>query len=59
MAGDVRHYGTRDERFVTPEGRATGAGRLAQDGERLLSTYGISYRRRRSAIPIQERELAL
>lgn len=35
------------------------AGRLDQDGERLLYTYGASYRRRKSAIPIYEPELPL
>ncbi|TVS19132.1 MAG: type II toxin-antitoxin system HipA family toxin [Gammaproteobacteria bacterium] len=35
------------------------AGRLTQDGERLLFTYGTSYRRRKSAIPIYEPELPL
>ncbi|MGD9478629.1 type II toxin-antitoxin system HipA family toxin [Shinella sp. G-2] len=35
------------------------AGRLDQDGERLLYTYGASYRRRTSAIPIYEPELPL
>lgn len=35
------------------------AGRLDQDGERLLYTYGASYRRRGSAIPIYEPELPL
>ncbi|WP_246050820.1 type II toxin-antitoxin system HipA family toxin [Asticcacaulis tiandongensis] len=35
------------------------AGRLDQDGERLLFTYGASYRRRKSAIPIYEPELPL
>jgi serine/threonine-protein kinase HipA len=35
------------------------AGRLDQDGERLLYTYGASYRRRQSAIPIYEPELPL
>lgn len=35
------------------------AGRLDQDGERLLFTYGASYRRRKSAIPIYESELPL
>lgn len=34
-------------------------GRLDQDGERLLFTYGASYRRRKSAIPIYEPELPL
>ncbi|MDY0885402.1 type II toxin-antitoxin system HipA family toxin [Dongia soli] len=35
------------------------AGRLVQDGDRLLFTYGASYRRRKYAIPIYEPELAL
>lgn len=35
------------------------AGRLDQDGERLLYTYGASYRRRKDAIPIYEPELPL
>jgi serine/threonine-protein kinase HipA len=35
------------------------AGRLDRDGERLLYTYGASYRRRKSAIPIYEPELPL
>lgn len=35
------------------------AGRLDQDGERLLFTYGASYRRRKSAIPIYKPELPL
>lgn len=35
------------------------AGRLDQDGERLLFTYGASYRRRRSAISLYEPELPL
>ena len=35
------------------------AGRLDQDGERLLFTYGASYRRRKNAIPIYEPELPL
>lgn len=35
------------------------AGRLDQVGERLLFTYGASYRRRKSAIPIYEPELPL
>ena len=35
------------------------AGRLDQDGERLLFTYGASYRRRKSAIPLYEPELPL
>ncbi len=35
------------------------AGRLDQDGERLTYTYGASYRRRKSAIPIFEPELPL
>ncbi|MEA3537179.1 type II toxin-antitoxin system HipA family toxin [Rhizobium sp. CC-YZS058] len=35
------------------------AARLDQDGERLLFTYGASYRRRKSAIPIYEPELPL
>ncbi|MEO3388860.1 HipA domain-containing protein [Mesorhizobium sp. CAU 1741] len=35
------------------------AGRLDPDGERLLYTYGASYRRRKSAIPIYEPELPL
>ncbi|GAA5658477.1 hypothetical protein Brsp06_04861 [Brucella sp. NBRC 13694] len=35
------------------------AGRLDQDGERLLFTYGTSYRRRRSAISLYEPELPL
>ncbi|MEY9772953.1 type II toxin-antitoxin system HipA family toxin [Sinorhizobium fredii] len=33
------------------------AGRLDQDGERLLFTYGASYRRRKNAISIYEPEL--
>jgi len=33
------------------------AGRLDQDGERLLFTYGASYRRRKSAISLYEPEL--
>ncbi len=35
------------------------AGRLDQDGERMLFTYGASYRRRQQAIPIYEPELPL
>jgi serine/threonine-protein kinase HipA len=35
------------------------AGRLDQDGERLLFTYGASYRRRKNAISIYEPELPL
>ena len=35
------------------------AGRLVQDGERLLFTYGASYRGREQAIPIYEPELPL
>lgn len=35
------------------------AGRLVQDGERLLFTYGASYRRRDNAISIYEPELPL
>ncbi|MDK4735933.1 MULTISPECIES: type II toxin-antitoxin system HipA family toxin [unclassified Rhizobium] len=35
------------------------AGRLDQDGERLLYTYGASYRRRNNAISIYEPELPL
>lgn len=35
------------------------AGRLDQDGGRLTYTYGASYRRRKSAIPIYEPELPL
>ncbi|MCR8726686.1 type II toxin-antitoxin system HipA family toxin [Frigidibacter sp. ROC022] len=35
------------------------AGRLDQDGDRLLFTYGASYRRRKDAIPIYEPELPL
>lgn len=35
------------------------AGRLDQDGERLLFTYGASYRRRSNAIPLYEPELPL
>ncbi len=35
------------------------AGRLTQEGERLLFTYGTSYRRRKNAIPIYEPELPL
>ncbi len=35
------------------------AGRLDQEGERLLFTYGASYRRRQSAISIYEPELPL
>jgi serine/threonine-protein kinase HipA len=35
------------------------AGRLDQDGERLLFTYGASYRRRNNAISIYEPELPL
>lgn len=35
------------------------AGRLDQDGERLLFTYGASYRRRENAISIYEPELPL
>ncbi|WP_065331642.1 type II toxin-antitoxin system HipA family toxin [Tritonibacter mobilis] len=35
------------------------AGRLTQDGERLLFTYGSSYRRRKNAIPIYDPELPL
>lgn len=35
------------------------AGRLDRDGERLLFTYGASYRRRKSPIPIYEPELPL
>ncbi|CDZ55618.1 type II toxin-antitoxin system HipA family toxin [Neorhizobium galegae] len=35
------------------------AGRLMQDGERLLFTYGASYRSRKNAIPIYEPELPL
>ncbi len=35
------------------------AGRLDQDGERLLFTYGTSYRRRKTAISIYEPELPL
>jgi serine/threonine-protein kinase HipA len=35
------------------------AGRLVQDGERLLFTYGASYRRRKNATPIYEPELPL
>ena len=35
------------------------AGRLVQDGARLLFTYGASYRRRKEAIAIYEPELPL
>lgn len=35
------------------------AGRLDQDGERLLFTYGASYRHRENAIPVYEPELPL
>ncbi len=35
------------------------AGRLMQDGQRLLFTYGASYRARKNAIPIYEPELPL
>jgi len=35
------------------------AGRLTQEGDRLLFTYGASYRRRTNAIPIYEPELPL
>ncbi|WMT92523.1 type II toxin-antitoxin system HipA family toxin [Pelagibacterium sp. H642] len=35
------------------------AGRLDQDGERLLFTYGASYRRRKNAISLYEPELPL
>ena len=35
------------------------AGRLVKDGERLLFTYGASYRARKNAIPIYEPELPL
>jgi serine/threonine-protein kinase HipA len=35
------------------------AGRLVQDGDRLLFTYGASYRRRDNAIPLYEPELPL
>lgn len=35
------------------------AGRLTQDGERLLFTYGASYRRRENTIPLHEPELPL
>ncbi len=35
------------------------AGRLTQDGARLLFTYGASYRRHKNAIPIYEPELPL
>ena len=35
------------------------AGRLTQDGDRLLFTYGASYRERNDAIPIYEPELPL
>lgn len=35
------------------------AGRLNQDGERLLFTYGASYRRRKNAISLYEPELLL
>ena len=35
------------------------AGRLTQDGDRLLFIYGASYRRRKNAIPIYEPELPL
>ncbi|WP_322098969.1 type II toxin-antitoxin system HipA family toxin [Fodinicurvata fenggangensis] len=35
------------------------AGRLTQDGDRLLFTYGASYRDRKNAIPIYEPELPL
>lgn len=35
------------------------AGRLVQDGERLLFAYGASYRSRKNAIPIYEPELPL
>ena len=35
------------------------AGRLTQDGDRLLFTYGASYRKRKDAIPIYEPELPL
>lgn len=35
------------------------AGRLDQDGDRLLFTYGASYRRRKNAIPLYEPELPL
>ncbi|MEX0694959.1 MAG: HipA domain-containing protein [Rhodospirillales bacterium] len=35
------------------------AGRLTQDGDRLLFTYGASYRERKDAIPIYELELPL
>ncbi|ASY71869.1 hypothetical protein ABIA25_006522 [Sinorhizobium fredii] len=37
--------------------RTSGRGRLDQDGERLLFTYGASYRRRKNAISIYEPEL--
>ncbi|MCX7326191.1 MAG: HipA domain-containing protein [Hyphomicrobiales bacterium] len=43
-----------------PEGKEpVVAGRLDQNDERLLYTYGASYRRRKSAIPIYEPELPL
>ncbi|MHA3980803.1 type II toxin-antitoxin system HipA family toxin [Halovulum sp. GXIMD14794] len=35
------------------------AGRLDQDGDRLLFTYGASFRRRKDAIPIYDPELPL
>lgn len=35
------------------------AGRLTQDADRLLFTYGVSYRRRKNAFPIYEPELPL
>lgn len=35
------------------------AGRLDRDGERLLFTYGASYRRRNNAVPLYEPELPL
>lgn len=35
------------------------AGRLDQDGERLLFTYGASYRRRKNAISLYDPELPL
>lgn len=35
------------------------AGRLDQDGERLLFTYGVSYRRRKNAISVYEPELPI
>lgn len=45
--------------WLTGETNPVVAGRLTQDGDRLLFTYGASYRRRKNAIPIYEPELPL